>query len=79
MDIPRNIPLYLVLMKLNYYKCRMDIPQVRQHLNTSMIFLPQKKEKNSKGSRGNCASDRVIRRFRLNRMAFENLEDWQEL
>ena len=31
MDIPRNIPLYLVLMMWNYYKCKMDIAQVRKH------------------------------------------------
>ena len=30
MDIPENIPLYLVLMKWIYYKCKMDIPQVSQ-------------------------------------------------
>ena len=31
MDIPKNIPLYLVLMKWNQYKYRMDIPQIREH------------------------------------------------
>ena len=31
LDVPRNIPLFLVRMKWNYYKCRMDIPQVRDH------------------------------------------------
>ena len=30
MDFPGNFPLYLVLMKLIYYKYRMDIPQVSQ-------------------------------------------------
>ena len=30
-DIPRNILLYLVLMKWNYYKCRLDILQVSKH------------------------------------------------
>ena len=36
MDVPRNIPLYFVLMKWNYYKCRMDIPQVRDHNEGSL-------------------------------------------
>ena len=31
MNIPRNIPLYLVFMNWNYYECRLDIPQVREH------------------------------------------------